>query len=148
MYIFRLFAGAAVLLAGLWSAEAGAVELKVLSVEAMRGALQELAPAFEADSKNKLKIEYVTADDIMKRIEDIDVAIVTKAGMDKLAALPPKIVSNSRKVLVPAKGDPAKEYLAASSFWTEEALAGKALIDFLAGPKAAEVYKAKGLVPG
>ena len=148
MNIFRLFAGASALLVGLLSAEAGAVELKVSSVEAMRGALQELAPAFEAASKHKLKIEYAASDAIEKQIEDIDVAILPKPGMDKLLDVPPKIVINSRKVLVPAKDDPAKAYDAASSFWSEEPLAAKALIDFLAGPKAAEVYKAKGLQPG
>ena len=38
--------------------EAGAAELKLLSVEAMKPALQELAPAFELSAKHKLKIEY------------------------------------------------------------------------------------------
>lgn len=39
-------------------------------------------------------------------------------------------------------------YVAGSSFVSEQPIAAKALIDFLAGPAAAAVYKAKGLEPG
>ena len=56
MRAIRLLAGSLALVAGIWAAEAGAVELKVLSAGAMRAALQELAPAFEAASGNNLKI--------------------------------------------------------------------------------------------
>ena len=47
-----------------------------------------------------------------------------------------------------AKQNPDKVYDAATTNWTEQPLAAKALINFLAAPKAAEVYKAKGLQPG
>jgi len=54
MRAIRLLAGGLALVTGIWAAEAGAVELKVLSAGAMRAALQELAPAFEATSGHKL----------------------------------------------------------------------------------------------
>jgi molybdate transport system substrate-binding protein len=38
-------------------------------------------------------------------------------------------------------------YVAGSPFVSEQPIAAKALIDFLSGPKAKEVYKAKGLEP-
>ena len=39
-------------------------------------------------------------------------------------------------------------YVGGTPYVSEQPIAGKALIDFLAGPKAAAVYKAKGLQPG
>jgi molybdate transport system substrate-binding protein len=39
-------------------------------------------------------------------------------------------------------------FQAGSPTFSEQPIAAKALIDFLAGPKAAPVYKAKGLTPG
>ena len=39
-------------------------------------------------------------------------------------------------------------YAAGSPFVSEQPIAAKTLIDFLADPKAAPVYKAKGLQPG
>ena len=39
-------------------------------------------------------------------------------------------------------------YMAGSPAVAEQPLAAKALIDFLAAPAAAPVYKAKGMVPG
>jgi hypothetical protein len=38
-------------------------------------------------------------------------------------------------------------YVAGASFTAEQPMAAKALIDFMADPKAAAVYKAKGLQP-
>jgi molybdate transport system substrate-binding protein len=256
----RLLAGTFALATSVFAAEAGAVELKVLSAGAMRAALQELAPAFEAASGNKLKIEYATAGDIEKKVaadDEIDVVILTKPRVDKLVSAA-KIVGGStqtlargqlglavktgaakpdissveavKKALVNAKSvayaDPAsgattgtflaqafeklgiaaelkpktqlvtgsagqgpsvgatvargeaeigmqpiaelKEvqgidvvgplpaelqspdliYVAGAPYVSEQPIAAKALIDFLADPKAAAVYKAKGLQPG
>jgi hypothetical protein len=39
-------------------------------------------------------------------------------------------------------------YVAGAPYLSEQPIAAKALIDFLADPKAAAVYKAKGLQPG
>ena len=83
----RLVAAAVMLLAGLTAGAAGAAEVKVVSAGAMRAALEELAPAFEKASGNKLKIEYATAGKVEEKVaadEEIDVAILTKPRADKL----------------------------------------------------------------
>ncbi len=83
----RLVAAAVMLLAGLTAGAAGAAEIKVVSAGAMRAALEELAPAFEKASGNKLKIEYATAGKVEEKVaadEEIDVAILTKPRADKL----------------------------------------------------------------
>src|SRR6201997_2048314 len=260
IHAFRLLAGSFALVSGIWAAEVGAVELKVLSAGAMRAALQELAPAFEAASGNKLKIEYATTVDIEKKLvsdDEIFVAILTKPRVDKLVR-ESKIVGGStqtlaraqiglavkkgaakpdissveafKKALLNAKSvayaDPASGatsgqylaqafeklgisaelkpktrlvsggsgrgplvgeavargeaeigiqpvtelmevdgidvvgplpaelqspdlvYVAGAPYLSEQPIAAKALIDFLADPKAAAVYKAKGLQPG
>ena len=260
MRMIQLAAGALALVGGLLAAESGAAELKVLSAGAMRGALQELAPAFETASGHKLKIEYATAGVVEQKVaagDEIDVAILTKPRLDKLVreakivggtattlaraqiglavkkgAAKPDISSVEvfKKALVNAKSvayaDPASGatsgaylaqaleklgiaaelkpktrlvsasgaqgpqvgtavasgeaeiglqpiselievegidvvgplpaelqspdlvYDAGSPFFSEQPIAAKALIDFLADPKAAAVYKAKGLKPG
>ncbi len=128
--------------------DAGAVELKVLSVEAMRPALQQLAPAFEAVSKNKLKIDYATAAAIEKKIadeEEYDIVIVDNAITKKLDAAA-KIAGGSTTAL--AKQSPDLSYDVSTTNWTQQPLADKELIKFLTAPKAAEVYKAKGMQPG
>jgi molybdate transport system substrate-binding protein len=259
MHALRLLAGTFALATSILTVQAGAAELKVLSVGAMRAALQELAPAFEAASGNKLKIEYGTAGDIEKKVvagDEIDVAILTKPRVDKLVR-EAKIVGGStqqlargeiglavkkgaakpdissveafKKALLDAKSiayaDPASgatsgqylaqafeklgvaaalkpktqlvpaadaqprvgeavaggeaaigispisglmevqsidvvgplpaelqspdlAYVAGAPYLSEQPIAAKALIDFLADPKAAAVYKAKGLQPG
>jgi len=83
MDAFRLLAGTFAITTSVFVAEASGAELKVLSAGAMRAALQELAPAFEAASGNKLKIEYSTAGDIEKKVaagDEIDVAIPDQAA--------------------------------------------------------------------
>ena len=254
MRAIRLLAGSFALATCLWATTASAAELKVLSVNAIRPVLQELAPTFESASGHKLKIEYATAEVIEKKVaadEEIDVAILTKPRADKLVR-EAKIVGGTattlaraqigvavkkgtpkpdissveafKKALVNAKSvafaDPASgatsgqylaelveklgisaelkpktrlvtvnvgevvqrgeaevglqpipllmevqgidivgplpaelqspdlAYVAGSPFFSEQPVAAKALIDFLADPKAAAVYKAKGLQPG
>jgi molybdate transport system substrate-binding protein len=136
---------AAVLLTVLSVGGAGAAELKVLSSEAMKPALQELAPAFEAASKHKLVIAFAPDADVEKTVasdDTIDIAILTKARIDKL-------VSSARILTFPkvlATGaSPDLVYVVGSSMTTDEPLAAKALMDFLAGPEAKKVYEAKGL---
>jgi molybdate transport system substrate-binding protein len=260
MCTIRLLVASLALVTGAWAAEASAAELKVLSAGAVRAALQELVPAFEAASGNKLKIEYATAGDIEKKVatgDEIDVAILTKPRVDKLVreakiaggstqtlaraqiglavkkgAAKPDIssVEAFKKALLNAKSvayaDPASGatsgqhlaqvfdklgisaelkpktrlvsagaargplvgetvargeaeiglqpitelmevqgidvvgplpaelqspdlvYVAGAPYLSEQPIAAKALIDFLADPKAAAVYKAKGLQPG
>jgi molybdate transport system substrate-binding protein len=57
------------------------------------------------------------------------------AGVDVVGALPADLQS------------PDLEYVAGSPAASEQPLAAKALIDFLAGPSAAPVYKANGMEP-
>ena len=145
----KRLAGGIVFLAGLGMAgAAGAAELKVLSVEAMQPALQQLAPEFESASKHKLKIEYAAPAAIEKKIadeDDYDVVIVDKAIAMKMQGAA-KIAGGLNKSV--AKKDADHVYNASSTNWTQQPLPAKALIDFLSAPKAAEVYKAKGLQPG
>lgn len=141
----QLFAAIVTLLAGLSAGAAGAAELKVLSTEAMRPMLQELAPAFEAASKNKLVIAYASDDDVAKTVasdESIDIAIMTKAPMDKLVKSARLLTAT--KVLATG-ASPDLVYVVGSSFFTEQPLAATALVNFLGGPEAKKVYEAKGL---
>ena len=141
----QLLAVALALLTGLFAGAAGAAELKVLSTEAMRPILQELAPAFEAASKNKLVIAYASDADVAAKVasdESIDIAIMTKAPMDKLV--------NAARILTATKvlatgASPDLVYVVGSSFFTEQPLAATALVNFLGGPEAKKVYEAKGL---
>jgi len=143
----RLLAIVVAGLAGLYAAAAGAAELKVVSTEAMRPALQELAPAFEKASKHKLVIAYATDADVEKQVasdDTIDIAIVTKARMDKLIKAARMLTPPASKVLATG-ASPDLVYVVGSSFFTEQPLAARALVDFLAGPEAKKVYEAKGL---
>jgi molybdate transport system substrate-binding protein len=82
-----LLGATAALLIGLSATAAGAAELKLLCAGAMRAVLQQLAPAFEKSSANKLVIEYATAGKVEQEVaadEPIDVAILTKPRADKL----------------------------------------------------------------
>ena len=141
----QLFAVALALLTGLFAGAAGAAELKVLSTEAMRPILQELAPAFEAASKNKLVIAYASDADVAAKVasdESIDIAIMTKAPMDKLVKA--ARILTATKVLATG-ASPDLVYVVGSSFFTEQPLAATALVNFLGGPEAKKVYAAKGL---
>ena len=57
-------------------------------------------------------------------------------GIDVVGPLPAELQS------------PDLVYVAGAPYLSEQPIAAKALIDFLADPKAAAVYKAKGLQPG
>lgn len=145
MRTIQLLTGALMLVVGAWAAEAGAVELKVLSTEAMRATLQELAPAFEKASGHKLVIAFATDEDGAKKVaadDSIDIAILSKPRIDVL-------VKSARLLTFPkvlATGSsPDLVYAAGSSMATEQPLAVRALMDFLAGPEAKKVYQAKGL---
>jgi molybdate transport system substrate-binding protein len=101
----RLLAATFALATSVFVVDASSAELKVLSAGAMRTALQELAPAFEAASGNRLKIEYSTAGDIEKKVaadDEIDVVILTKPRVDKLVSAA-KIVGGSTQTLARAQ---------------------------------------------
>ena len=101
----RLLTAACALVASVMFSGASAAELKVLCAGALRTALQELAPAFETASGNKLKIEYATAGVIEQKVaadDEIDVAILTKPRLDKLVSRA-KIVGGSTATLAHAE---------------------------------------------
>ena len=77
----------------------------MLSAGAMRGILQELAPAFETAAGHKLKIDYATAGVVEQKVaadDEIDVAILTKPRVDKLVR-EAKIVGGTTKTLASAQ---------------------------------------------
>jgi len=70
------------------TASVSAAEIKVLASGGVRGALQELAPAFERETGNKLVITFGPAAVLKRQIEGgeaFDLAILTSAGIDDLA---------------------------------------------------------------
>jgi len=144
----RLVAGTVFLAAALVATGAGAAELKVLSDGAMKPALEELVKGYQASSKGQVKIDYASSADIEKKIDagdDYDIIIVDKTIAAKLGK-GGKIAIGSFKQI--AKKDDKLAFDAGMTNWTDQAVPGNALIAFLATPKAAEVYKAKGLQPG
>jgi ABC-type molybdate transport system substrate-binding protein len=144
MNLARFTAGMLFLATAAAASNAGAAELKLIIVEAFKPALQELAPAFEAESKHKLKIEYGTPDAVAKKVagdDDYDVVIIDKPRMNKLR-LAATVVGGSMKDVVKQGAD---TYVAATPNTTQEPMPAVALINFLRSPKAAEVYKAKGM---
>ena len=61
--------------------------------------------------------------------------LIEVEGIDVVGPLPAELQS------------PDLVYVAGAPYVSEQPIAAKALIDFLADPKAAAVYKAKGLQP-
>ena len=97
----RLFAVILALLGGLSAGAAGAAEINVVCSGAMRAVLQQLAPAFEKSSGDKLVVEYATAGKVEEKVaadEAIDVAILTKPRADKLVRAA-KLVGGTTAVL-------------------------------------------------
>jgi molybdate transport system substrate-binding protein len=65
-----------------------AAEIRVLASNGVKATLEELAPAFERETGNKLVIEYGLAAVLKRQIEGgaaFDLAILTSAGIDDLA---------------------------------------------------------------
>jgi molybdate transport system substrate-binding protein len=97
----RPFALILALLTGLSARAASAAEIKVVCSGAMRAVLQQLAPAFEKSSGDKLVIEYATAGKVEQKVaadEAIDVAILTKPRADRLVRAA-KLVGGTTTVL-------------------------------------------------
>jgi molybdate transport system substrate-binding protein len=75
-------------LIGMTAASARAAEIKVLASNGVKAALEELAPAFERETGNKLSITFGLAAALKRQIEAgeaFDLAILTSAGIDDLA---------------------------------------------------------------
>ncbi|HEX6692213.1 MAG TPA: substrate-binding domain-containing protein [Burkholderiales bacterium] len=67
-----------------------AAEIKVLSSNALKAVLEELAPQFEKNSGHTIKAQFAPAADLKARIErreDFDITILTAALMDDLAKM-------------------------------------------------------------
>ena len=91
--------GAALLFA--LGSEAQAAEIKVLSSNAVKSVLEELAPQFEKATKNKIAFTFDTAAALKSQIEKgaaFDLAVLTDAGIDDLVKLG-KISGESRAAL-------------------------------------------------
>ena len=97
----RLLTAILALLAAVSAEAAAAAEVKVLCSGAMRGVLQQLAPAFEKSAGHHLVIEYATAGKIEEKVaadEAVDVAILTKPRAEKLVRSA-KLVGGTATVL-------------------------------------------------
>jgi molybdate transport system substrate-binding protein len=84
---FILMTAGAVLAACMLPATARAAEVKVFTSVALKSVLDELAPAYEKASGNKVTIMYGLAADMKKRVlagEIADVIILTRAMMEDL----------------------------------------------------------------
>jgi molybdate transport system substrate-binding protein len=83
--LFTALIGIAALLT---AASTRAAEIKVLASNGVKSALEELAPAFERQTGNKLSITFGLAAVLKRQIEAgeaFDLAILTSAGIDDLA---------------------------------------------------------------
>jgi molybdate transport system substrate-binding protein len=84
---FNLVAAIAALAAGVVPATARAAEVKVFTSVALKSVLDELTPAYEKASGNKLTITYGLAAEMKKRVlagETADVIMLTRAMMEEL----------------------------------------------------------------
>ena len=86
-HAFNLVAAIAALAACVAPAPAGATEVKVFTSVALKSVLDEIAPAYEKASGNKLTITYGLAAEMKKRVlagETADVIMLTRAMMEDL----------------------------------------------------------------
>ncbi len=84
-FLFAAVIGSTALLT---AASTRAAEIKVLASNGVKAALEELAPAFERETGNKLSITFGLAAALKRQIEAgeaFDLAILTSAGIDDLA---------------------------------------------------------------
>ena len=122
-------------------------EIKVLSSNAMKSVLEELAPQFEKASGHKVKAEFATAADMKARIEKrepFDIAILTPPLMDELA--------RNSHIAVGSRTDVARSgsavATAAGSASARAPTAALQFLRYLKTPEAAKVIRAKGMEPG
>ena len=143
-------AGFAFLLPAIIGTGANAAELKVLSVQAMKPALQELAPAFEKTSHDTVKVKYEKPAAIAKtaatgdKLNEYDVVITSQAEITKLYKAA-KVTGGSIRELA-TKG-PKEAFSAAAPMFGPNPAPAQTLIKFLSSPNAASAYKSAGLQP-
>jgi len=104
---------------------ANAAEIKVLSSNALKTALEELAPAFEKATEHKLVITWGAAAQLKGEIEKgaaFDLAVLTDAGIDdlikqgKLAAATRTNLANSGAGVAVRKGAPKPDISTVDAF--------------------------------
>ena len=84
--------------AALAAVPAGAADIKVIASNGVRASLEELAPAFERETGNKVALEFGLAAVLRRQIEAgeaFDLAILTRVGVDDLVKAG-KVDGNSR----------------------------------------------------
>ena len=148
MRTIRLLSGALFLMGGIMAADAGAAELKVVERRGDEAGLAGTRSEVRSRFQNKLVIAYAPDAAGEKQVasdDTVDIAILPKGSIDKL-------IKSARILTFPkelaAGTNPDVVYVAGASLLTEEPLAAKALMDFLASPEAKKVYEAKGLKTG
>src|SRR5215831_146237 len=93
----RSLAAALACAAALATAPACAADIKVTASNGVRAALEELAPAFERESGNKVVLNFGVAAVLRRQIEagaPFDLAILTRLGIDDLVKAG-KVAGNS-----------------------------------------------------
>jgi len=116
-------AGFAMLLAA--AVSASAAEIKVISSNALKTVLEELAPAFEKATEHKLVIQWGAAVPLKAEIEkgaSFDLAILTVAGIDdlikqgKLAGATRAVLAKSGAGVAVRKGAPKPDISTVDAF--------------------------------
>ncbi len=86
-FVVSLFVACAALVGAPFVLPAGSAEIKVISTGSFRGALVELAPAFEASRGDKIEMLWAGTDEIVRRLaagETLDVVIAPSPWIDDL----------------------------------------------------------------
>ena len=112
----------------------------------MAQALEKLGIA--AELKSKIHLVSATAGQSSPRVGDAVARGEAELGMQPISEL---MEVQGIDVVGPLPAElqsPDLVYIAGSPAVCEQPLAAKALIDFLVGPSAKAVYKAKGMQPG
>jgi ABC-type molybdate transport system substrate-binding protein len=145
------------LAAGNW---AGAAEIKVISSNALKTTLEQLAPGFEKSTGHKLVFIWGAAVPLKAQIEKgaaFDLTVLTTAGVNDLVKQG-KLVGATRTALAnsgaaelvgpfPGEIQLTTSFATAVGTGAQQPEAAKALIEFLAAPAASAVFRAKGLDP-
>ena len=150
MRTIRLSSGALFLMGGIMAADAGAAELKGSERRGdeagLAGTRPEIRSRFRTQARDRLRARCSRRE--AGRVlwtDTVDIAILPQ-GQHRQADQQAKILTFPKELA--AGTNPDVVYVAGASLLTEEPLAAKALMDFLASPEAKEVYEAKGLKTG
>ena len=107
------------------SAPAGAAEFKLMASNALKTAVEELAPAFEKSSGHKVNIQFGAAVPLIAEIEkgaSVDLALLSVSGVDdlikqgKLTAASRAVLANSGAGVAVRKGAPKPDISTVDAF--------------------------------